>query len=88
MNEEQYDQDARSGGGEQYDQTDPNEATNQIVFARTRSLTEEDLARAAQDPSTPKCTKMAADIDAAQGDLAAAARKLKGGPPDNEYQLT
>lgn len=70
------------------DQTDPNAATSTVVFARTRALTDEDLARADVDPSTPKCTKMLADINAKTANLDAAARKLKGGPPENVYGLT
>jgi hypothetical protein len=66
----------------------PNAATDAVVFGRTRALTDEDLRGMDAEPSTAKCSKMKADIDAYQGDLAAAARKLKGGPPENVYGLT
>lgn len=68
--------------------TDANSESEKIVFARTNALTQEDLARADEDPSTPKCSKMLADINARTANLDAAARKLKGGPEENTYGLT
>lgn len=84
--DEKLTEDMRMSQGD--DQSNPNAATEAVVFARTRALTDEDLRGMNEEPSTAKCAKMKADIDAVQGDLAAAARKLKGGPPENEYGLT
>jgi len=76
--DEQYDQDGRTG---QYDQTES------IVFGRTKPITDEDLTGMDAEPSTAKCSKMESAINARTANLDAAARKLKSGPPDNQYGL-
>jgi hypothetical protein len=68
--------------------TDANSETEKTVFARTNPLTLEDLRGMNEDPSTPKCSKMLADINAKTANLDAAARKLKAGPEENVYGLT
>lgn len=84
--DEKLTEDMRMSMGQ--DETNPNEATDKRVFARTRAITDEDLRGADEDPATAKCARMKAKIDDYQGDLAAAARKLKDGPPENVYGLT